>query len=84
MSGGGVPDSGARPHQCRAPRRGRPGLEKGSAFYLSSPSFWLKMAVFAFVVLPEVLMTMAASNLLTGFTRQDPGAIVSAERGGLP
>lgn len=29
------------------------GLEKGSAFYLSSPLFWLKMALFAIVVLLE-------------------------------
>jgi putative membrane protein len=30
------------------------GLEKGSAFYLASPLFWLKMALFAIVVLLEV------------------------------
>jgi putative membrane protein len=30
------------------------GLEKGSAFYLASPMFWLKMILFATVVLLEV------------------------------
>src|SRR5438445_9520770 len=30
------------------------GLEKGSAFYLTSPLFWLKMTLFAAVVLLEV------------------------------
>jgi len=30
------------------------GLEKGSAFYLASPLFWLKMILFATVVLLEV------------------------------
>src|SRR5207249_9800122 len=30
------------------------GLEKGTAFYLASPLFWLKMVLFATVVLLEV------------------------------
>jgi putative membrane protein len=30
------------------------GLEKGSAFYLASPLFWVKMALFATVVLLEI------------------------------
>jgi putative membrane protein len=34
------------------------GLEKGSDFYLHNPLFWVKMSLFGFVVLIEILPMM--------------------------
>ena len=45
------------------------GLEKGTAFYLGSRAFWLKMALFAFILVLEIRPMMTFIGWRAGLRR---------------